>query len=828
MGRSRLLAVVIGGIVFGQAVELLAQGPAQLPTIPVTNLAATDRSLIRFLFEERGSERLMETLSQPASLDVKDKPLADVLRQVAKDAGINLVIDEAALAEDSIPTDTTISLRLSEVPRRQILTELLQPLKLGFIYHGKVLKVTTSTRCRDLLTLRGYDVREISNPNESEVEDLIDLIQEIVRPETWAQAGGTGTIRWANNFRMVLARQSEAGHENILNLLNELRKVRRTMSSVHLAIGEDAAERSLWKKVSVNWKRVPAREAFLKLAEQIGVTIQIDEVSLKKRDTLLDTPVTLSLEEIPAGQLFDAICRAVPEVYFQFDKQILVVTDRELTSAHYELRMYDISDLTKATSEGKRNADDVVDLVKRRCNLGARENSGSAAVTLSRLGDRQLLAMTHTQRTHREISMFLRDLRERFSQKDAIKKPVLEAAAIEVDSDPQVGREPDPDAPITPQVENLTASNTEFAFDLYRKVVKPNENLVISPLGVSSGFALLQPATRGSTAKELYDTFRFKLSESELHPAFAVILDRFRRPGSDAVMGNPRKNTLHLSSRLWCDQQGGEFSPDYLKLMREHYGMEPQRIKFQDLETARASINEWVSKRTSQQIPELIKPNILRRDAGSFVMTSAVVLEASWGFPFGVGNQGIFKAFDGKRLVNFLPEEAGNYAEVEDLQVLQKDYLGERLSMMLLLPKSRTAEGFALVEASLSAKRLQELKSLLKRQPVTVKVPKFHLHSQLRLKEPLQAMGLKRIWDVDTADLSGMSPARRFLDFSIQECDFQVDQFGTKPAPAWAGGGMMNVEVEEPPNFIADHPFLFLVQDNRTGSVLLLGRVMKP
>lgn len=846
MGRSRLLAVVIlGGLVFCRATALCAQNlvlPSPSPfatrSAPIINPAA-DRSLVRFLFEERGSEKLLDVLSRPTSIEVKDKPFPAVLQSLAKDVGINIVIDGPALAEESIATDTLVSLQLSKVPLRQVLAEMLHPLKLGFIYQGTVLKVTTSVNSRNLMTIRGYDVREITGPTETEVEELTDLIQEVISPETWAQNGGSGTIRYVNNFRMVLVRQVEAEHEEILNLLNELRKVRRTLSDgppANLAIGEHAAERNLWKKVSVNWKQTPAREAFLNVAKQMGVTLQFDEVSLKQIGVALESPVTLSDEKISARQALDAIRRAVPRADFLFDRQILVITADEVTKSKRERRFYVVDDLAKSETAGKRDLSEVENLIKTRFGLSAWKEGAEHGIGQVNFDNRRLLVIVQIQRVHWEISAFLQELRDRFPAKLTVKTAAAEIASITPDPDPPTGRKANPNPDITPQVEAAIAGNNEFAFELYRKGVNADDNLVISPLSISAGFVLLQPSARGETAKELNKVLHFTLPTAELHPALAAILDRFNEPGKgkpawgDAVVNN----TLRFANQVWVDHHAKPFLPDYLKVIRDNYGIEPKRIDLQNLETARQTINQWVSNKTSQRIPELIKRGVLRNEQDPMVLATAVWLDARWDAPFSQveTHSGTFHAFGEDRRVKYMRgEQLLEYSEHDGLQMLQKNYLGDRLSMIVLLPKERGRKSMDQLEAMLTAQKLRDWRLGFKKQLVKVKLPKFQLRSQLDLKGTLQAMGLQEIWKLkpDVANLSGMNEnTNRYLDFALHEAEITVDEDGTQASAATALGGYGGMGMQQPPEFSADRPFLFLIQDNRTGSILFLGRVMKP
>jgi serpin B len=80
------------------------------------------------------------------------------------------------------------------------------------------------------------------------------------------------------------------------------------------------------------------------------------------------------------------------------------------------------------------------------------------------------------------------------------------------------------------------------------------------------------------------------------------------------------------------------------------------------------------------------------------------------------------------------------------------------------------------------------------------------------------------------ADFSGMSTQERlFLSAVIHKTIVDVNEKGTEAAAATAFGGWLADEPpEQPVEFRADHPFVFLIWDRRTKSILFLGRLVNP
>ena len=132
------------------------------------------------------------------------------------------------------------------------------------------------------------------------------------------------------------------------------------------------------------------------------------------------------------------------------------------------------------------------------------------------------------------------------------------------------------------------------------------------------------------------------------------------------------------------------------------------------------------------------------------------------------------------------------------------------------------------MEKKLTRERLQEWTKGLRRQRVIVYLPRFRMTSQFGLKDTLQAMGMTLAFDEQRADFSRMSRKEGlFISAVIHKAFVDVNEEGTEAAAATAIRRGESPP-EEPPTFRADHPFLFLIRDNQTGSILFIGRVVNP
>ena len=148
--------------------------------------------------------------------------------------------------------------------------------------------------------------------------------------------------------------------------------------------------------------------------------------------------------------------------------------------------------------------------------------------------------------------------------------------------------------------------------------------------------------------------------------------------------------------------------------------------------------------------------------------------------------------------------------------------------MFVFLPKK--IDGLCDLESRLNSETLKAWTSNLERQKVIVYMPKFKTTTDLNLREILISMGMKDAFS-DKADFSGMEPEKElYISDAVHKAFIDLDEAGTEAAAATAvvAGVTSAPPVGEPPVFKADHPFLFLIRDNETQSILFMGRLTNP
>jgi serpin B len=394
-------------------------------------------------------------------------------------------------------------------------------------------------------------------------------------------------------------------------------------------------------------------------------------------------------------------------------------------------------------------------------------------------------------------------------------------------------------APAGEETALVARGNNSFAIALYRQLQGGPGNLFFSPYSISTALAMTHAGSRGSTQEQMaqalcYPTSaqalqklgltREPLTQEQFAQAFGRIIKDLN------ARGGRNKYELRVANALW-GQKDYEFLRPFTTLVEKQFGGNLQEQDFiTATENARQTINAWVERQTNGKIKNLLGRGVL--DAATrLVLTNAIYFKGNWARQFKPDQTRIepFTLFDGSSVQAPMmnQESEFGYAEADGLQMLELPYVGKDLSMVILLPKENN--GIGKLEADLTAEKLAQWLDAIGTRDVIVTIPRFKMTGKFSMESVLRAMGMTEAFSKN-ADFSGMTGGRDlFISAVIHQAYVDVNEEGTEAAAAT--GVVMkltSVGPELTPIFRADHPFLFLIRDKTSGSILFLGRVMNP
>ena len=377
----------------------------------------------------------------------------------------------------------------------------------------------------------------------------------------------------------------------------------------------------------------------------------------------------------------------------------------------------------------------------------------------------------------------------------------------------------------TPEgIAEVVTANNQFAIDMYQQINKPpqsDDNVFFSPYSLSTAMAMLYAAAEGETKAQIQKTFHYP-TPAILNPNSAALYNQFNKPNTDY--------RLATVNDLWM-QQGLTPTKSYIDTVQRYYSGQVTALDFEGSpDPARQTINKKIADKTKQLIPELLPKGSIKSDT-AVVLTNAVYFKGDWTMPFTAektSSQPFYNAIGRASTVQMMQQQSYfDYYEDKQVQVVQLPYKGDDLSILIVLPKFNDKLAMQQLAKHLSATKIKQWSAGLVRQEVKIHLPKFKLDARYQMKTLLADMGMPKAFDNGAEfNLYADGPPIK-LDEVYHQAVVTVDEKGTEAAAAAAILGMY-VGMSYPAEFKADHPFMFIIKDNKTDAILFLGQVNKP
>ncbi|CAN0274383.1 leukocyte elastase inhibitor-like [Lampetra fluviatilis] len=381
-------------------------------------------------------------------------------------------------------------------------------------------------------------------------------------------------------------------------------------------------------------------------------------------------------------------------------------------------------------------------------------------------------------------------------------------------------------------MEKAVAANVEFAINVFKTLGarEAGGNVFFSPLSISAALSMVLLGARGQTSEQMSKVLCYK-GMSDVHEAFKSLLGTLKAPGAGCV--------LRLANRLYGEKSFG-FLKEFLESTQKFYEAELAAVDFTGASNdVRKEINAWVEGNTEGKIKDLLGEGTVD-SMTRLVVVNAVYFKGKWATQFKLRNTAQRTFYLNKREtkpVQMMFQEnkfKHGFVKHMNLKVLELPYVGNEMSMIILLPatiKDKTT-GLEKLERELNLLSLEKWTSPMTMHSgdVFLHLPRFRLEQSYTLNEPLSTLGMGDLFSPLTADLSGMDGKRDLFVSHVAHRTFvEVNEEGTEAAAAIDEHTVLSLMSDNRPfKFCADHPFVFLIRDNRNGSVLFLGRYTTP
>ncbi|KAM6438926.1 serpin E3 [Rhynochetos jubatus] len=375
--------------------------------------------------------------------------------------------------------------------------------------------------------------------------------------------------------------------------------------------------------------------------------------------------------------------------------------------------------------------------------------------------------------------------------------------------------------------DELKELKTEFAINFYRHVSEAENrtNLVISPASVAISLELLQFGAQGNTFMELQDALGYNIHDQSVQD--------FLHTAYEGETDSSQSTMVRLACSFFVDT-GVQVSPRFAARAARWANSSLQQTNFTDPNRTAAQIREWIISNLGDGDVRGMRLESAGSPLSQVALVSTMHFKSMWQkkfsfmdtqmLPFTTAEGSILKV---PTMHHTAEVNYGQFqtATLEAFSVVELPYLGEKLSMFLVLPSHKRTP-LSHIESHLSAKTITLWSNSLKRTKMDIFLPRFSIQSLFDLNTVFSALGIRDAFDPITANFKGISEqSSLYISEAIHKAEIEVTEDGTKASGATA---MVLLKRSRTPIFKADRSFTFFLRQTNTGSVLFIGRVTNP
>ena len=612
-------------------------------------------------------------------------------------------------------------------------------------------------------------------------------------------------------------------------------------SSVEVRL-EDAVFQRLRQKIDWQLHNETLAKFADRLSVALGVHVFLDEPALEAAGVEPDTKLNGDYENVTLEFALGRVLKEFSLDWTLVDNNLLITAPEEIEK-RLLTRVYEVGDLVSGGKFAQPDFEPLIDTIQNHVatNSWFETGAGEARASGFQANGLNLLVVSQTVRAHRQVAKLLSDLREARGKSEPDEHPTLSPEDLrakigQLDQPKSDGSQPKGETaqkgghskPIplsSAQLKEAAQRCNQFSIDLFRKSsTASDQNHLASGYSARELLAFTALGSAGETRKEFEKLLQLPINRTDA----AIEVLSLRSSLHDKKANG---NEFRIGNGMWVQRDlvlKDQFIRSADKFMNAFAG----RVDFRRPEAAVAEINRWIAENTGQRIKEMVSPDDIK--PGTFLMlANTIYFLGTWEKPFAPERTKSrpFTFLGGaKANVETMNGEVSGRSGLDSdsgVQIVELPYRGKTKSMVILLPAKHEG-ALSELEAMLDAKKLEDWLAGLSAGEVKVSLPRFTFRRRFNLNGPLSSMGAHRMFDLKSADFSGISNNPLALQDVWQQTFIEVDESGTEAAAATAGGffgGMQRLPKRE---LVVDRPFVFLIRDVATGCLIFVGRVTDP
>ena len=365
----------------------------------------------------------------------------------------------------------------------------------------------------------------------------------------------------------------------------------------------------------------------------------------------------------------------------------------------------------------------------------------------------------------------------------------------------------------------LIESDNKFGLKLFQVIneAQGDSNIFISPLSVAMALGMTLNGADGTTLDAMEQTLELSgLTMEEINESYRHLID--------LLTGLDPQVQFDIANSIWYDENLDQPEADFLTRCQEYFGALVTGLDFRSPDAA-STINAWVNESTNGKIEEIVKDPI-QPDLLMFLI-NAIYFKGTWTYRFDpeLTEEMSFYLADGSTTTCHMMAQRNiyEYRNYEDCEVLNLPYGCGAFMMTIILPHWGTDVNDII--AQITPENLTDWWTGLPSDSIDVYLPKFALEFSMGLKNALTALGMGIAFIPGSADFSNMYPSVAVWIDSVKHKTFvEVNEEGTEAAAVTSVQmGYGGIE-----GFLADRPFLFMIRENESGTILFIGKITDP
>ena len=374
---------------------------------------------------------------------------------------------------------------------------------------------------------------------------------------------------------------------------------------------------------------------------------------------------------------------------------------------------------------------------------------------------------------------------------------------------------------LTKKVAEIIQADRQFAFELFQEVhaLAEEDNLMISPLSVSYALGMTLNGAVGPTRDAFHHVLHFEgLTDQEVNESYQDLMSQ--------LVALDKNVKFSIANSIWY-RLGFEVLEAFIATNREYFDAAVEELDFSDPEAVDI-INGWIEEKTNGKIKDMLDDI---PEYAVMYLVNAIYFNATWKYQFEpeeTFEDDFILEGGGTQRCDFMQVEGGfNFTSHDLFTAVELPYGDSAFSMVVLLPNS--GKSLSELVEELNAETWNSWFSNSYMANVQIQLPKFKYGFKSLLKRPLIDLGLG-IAFTDTADFSKITTREPiYISRVIHQTFIDVQEEGTEAAAATIVE-MRNLSASpgEPALFRVDRPFLYVIKENSTGTLLFMGKVGKP